>query len=69
MASEKVMKGQILDFAVQMKKLVNNKEHRYVLHPLKDNFEEVLSFFLYTGVLSKNMCFTVYGRVIVLIIR
>lgn len=27
MASEKVMKGQILDFAVQMKKLVNNKEH------------------------------------------
>ncbi|XP_033738145.1 BTB/POZ domain-containing protein 19-like [Pecten maximus] len=27
MAGEKVMKGQILDFAVQMKKLVNNKEH------------------------------------------
>ncbi|XP_060070404.1 BTB/POZ domain-containing protein 19-like [Ylistrum balloti] len=27
MAGERIMKGHILDFAIQMKKLVNNKEH------------------------------------------
>lgn len=29
MANEKVMKGDVMEFASNMKKIVNNKEHRY----------------------------------------
>jgi len=29
MANEKTMKGDVLEFASHMKKLVNNKDHRY----------------------------------------
>ena len=31
MSNEKLMKGDVIEFASNMKKLVNNKDHRFVM--------------------------------------
>jgi hypothetical protein len=44
MANEKLMKGHILDFAAQMKKLVNCKDHRWAFQTKRAEQCTIVSF-------------------------